>query len=440
MQVLIALPELSDIEARGGIKKLLLRKVSGVPFLTRVIATAGRAGATSALIVHPRSITDADLWPALASAALEPISVSLMAVDKAFDPDSSSDWQSIEARLDKKFVWLPWDLAIDRYSLGALVKAGAGSEKGARFALSEEDAPDANSPLVIVKKNLRIDEGDGVLSQFSGGPDLDEVAAQFSPGIHIESDETRRAAEWHLVRRSGKATDGVFSTFNRRLCWPLVRGLAKTPITPNVVSFIGLFVAILSGYFYAQGYWGAYALGGLLYFISVLFDEMDGMLARLKFKESAFGCWLETVIDYSSYIIIFAGMTIGLYRQSGTLWLILGGVLLFSTTIALFVFSYQRKIATTSKNPNEYLMIYHRRLEEDSGNVLSRLVRQIEFVLRKAPMSHFLLIFSALGALKVLFLLAVLSASLAAPIAISMTRLFKTGPEKNPSEEGYLAP
>ena len=440
MQVLIALPELSEIEARGGIKKFLLRKVSGVPLLTRVIATAGRGGALSAIIIHPKSITENDLWPALASAALEPISTKLVAADKAFDPENAADWQSIESQLEDKFVWLPWDLAIDRYSLGALVKAGAASENGARFAHPDEQAAETNLPLVVVKSSLRINEGDGMLSRFAARPDLQEVGAPYSAGIRIQSNETRRAAEWHLVQRSGKATDGVFSTFNRRLCWPLVRGLAKTPITPNVISFVGLFVAILSGYWYAQGYWGAYALGGLFYFISVLFDEMDGMLARIKFKESAFGCWLETVIDYSSYIIIFVAMTIGLYRQSGTLWLILGGVLIFSTTIALFVFSYQRKIATTSKNPNEYLLIYHRRLEEDSGNLLSRLVRQTEFVLRKAPMSHFLLIFSALGALKVLFLLAVLSAGLAAPIAISMTRLFKSSPEENHTEEGYLAP
>lgn len=440
MQVLIALPELSEIEARGGIKKFLLRKISGVAFLTRVIATAGRGGATTALVIHPHSIKEADLRPVIESAALEPISTSFVAVDKAFDSDSVSDWRSIEAMLEDKFVWLPWDLAMDRYSLTALIKAGAASSNGARFAPAEEGEAEAASPLVIVKQNLGIAEGDGILSRYSERPDLDEITTPHIAGVRIDSDETRRAAEWHLVRRSGKATDGIFSTFNRRLCWPLVRGLAKTPITPNIVSFIGLFVAILSGYWYAQGYWGAYALGGLFYFISVLFDEMDGMLARIKFKESAFGCWLETVIDYSSYIIVFVGMTIGLYRQSGTLWLILGCVLLFSTTVSLFVFSYQRKIATTSKNPNEYLMIYHRRLEEDSANLLSRLVRQIEFVLRKAPASHFLLIFSALGALKVLFLLAVLSASLAAPIAISMTRLFKTGPKENQTKEGFLAP
>lgn len=73
---------------------------------------------------------------------------------------------------------------------------------------------------------------------------------------------------------------------------------------------------------YARGYWTAYVVGALLYFVSVLLDEVDGMLARTKFQESPFGCWLETATDYASHLFLWVGMSLGLSRQYGTpVWL-----------------------------------------------------------------------------------------------------------------------
>ena len=39
-------------------------------------------------------------------------------------------------------------------------------------------------------------------------------------------------------------------------------------------------------------------LGAVLFYVAGLFDEMDGMLARLKFAESPRGTWLEGFADH----------------------------------------------------------------------------------------------------------------------------------------------
>ena len=128
-------------------------------------------------------------------------------------------------------------------------------------------------------------------------------------GISVYSPETAALAEMKLVRNSGKSNDGIFSRFNRRLCWSTVRLLARTHVKPNSVSFAGLLICILAAFGFSAGHWSAYVAGSLLFFIAGLCDEMDGMLARLTFRESAFGCWLESFTDYAGYLLVFAGMT-----------------------------------------------------------------------------------------------------------------------------------
>ena len=58
-------------------------------------------------------------------------------------------------------------------------------------------------------------------------------------------------------------------------------------------------------------------LGAFLSLAASVLDGCDGEIARLKYQESALGCWIETVGDYSYYIAIFVGLTIGAVRADG---------------------------------------------------------------------------------------------------------------------------
>lgn len=444
MQILLSLPGMREIEALGGMESSLFRKVSGIPLLARVIATAARSGGTEVLLLCPKTLPETRLKACLNSAALSSIPIHTIALDRPFDPDNPSHWHAIESHLKPKFLWLPWNYVADKKALSRMIEAGEVSNEGVRFGwpegLSEPQRRglDSSSPMslamptVVINEKLkalfsaeRLAGAGGTLQRNLVDVTLEVLSVTRSPGLLVRSPQTARQAERELVRRSGKVTDGIFSKSNRWLCRPVVRWLSKTPITPNVISFAGLAVAIGSGYAYAQGYWSAYALGGLLYFVSVLFDEMDGMLARTKFQDSAFGCWLETFVDYATYILLFVGMMIGLYRENGAVWLTLGGLLVFGTLMTFLVCSNQRKLATDPDKPNEYLGRIHRRLEADSANLLSRFGRTTEFVIRKAPLGYWVLIFSVLGGLKVFFLLAAFGSNVVWPVALSYNRLFR---------------
>ena len=85
-----------------------------------------------------------------------------------------------------------------------------------------------------------------------------------------------------------------------------------------MVTIFTLGLGFASGVFFAfGGYWNT-LLGAFVCLWASILDGCDGEVARLKLQESAFDCWLETVCDYLFYLFLFVGMTLGLWRSSGS--------------------------------------------------------------------------------------------------------------------------
>ncbi|MBI1875949.1 MAG: CDP-alcohol phosphatidyltransferase family protein, partial [Acidobacteria bacterium] len=347
MQAVVVLPGLAEVDGPAAVDDALFRRVSGVPLLVRVLATAARSGVTSVLLVRPGQISERSIRRRLRTPLTESLPVEVIAVDHAFDPTDPTDWLTLAPHLASQFLWLPWNVVTLKRSLSALVESGAHGDHGVGLG----PVVALGAPAVVVSDAV-LTTHRGRLDEYVRDPALPRAVVPEPMGVAVTSDRTRREAERLLVRGSGKPSDGIYSTFNRRLCRPAVRWLSNTPITANVVTLVGLAVTLVSGYWYAQGYWTAYVLGALLYFLSVLLDEVDGMLARTKFQESPFGCWLETVTDYASYLFLWAGMSIGLSRQFGTpIWLELGGLTLVMSVLIFVVLVRLRAIATTPDRP-----------------------------------------------------------------------------------------
>jgi phosphatidylglycerophosphate synthase len=431
VQLVLSLPPIDEAQVEGDAADWLFHKVAGVPLLVRVIATAWKSGCTSALLLHPKSLSGEDLKHRLRSGLLSSFRIEALPFDHRFDQNSPSDWKSIESQLEPRFLWLPWNYVADRRLLKQMVAAGQRSRAGVRLTLPEGSTSTA-MPVVVVKERLNLN---GQLSHYLDDSSLEKVIDREAPGWPVHSWQTARMAEQGLVRRSGKEWDGIYSKFNRWLCRPLVRWLSKTPITPNMVTFTGLPISMLSGYWFARGHWGAYVAGALLYFATVLVDEIDGMLARTTFRESAFGCWLESFVDYATYVPLFGGMTLGLTRQFGSRWMGLGLLLLFGTAMTCWVAVRHRKVSTSPDRPEQYLPRYFRLLEGDSGNILSKFVRQAHMFLKKGVLCHYVVIFSVLGALPVFFCMAVFGSNLAWLLGLYTGRLFSA-----PSPVGGAVP
>ena len=101
--------------------------------------------------------------------------------------------------------------------------------------------------------------------------------------------------------------DGFISKhINRKLSEPIARMLARTRLTPNQATWGAFGIAALSFASFVMGY---NILGGILAQLSSIADGIDGSLARLKGMSSAFGSFLDSVLDRYADALIVLGMT-----------------------------------------------------------------------------------------------------------------------------------
>ena len=228
----------------------------------------------------------------------------------------------------------------------------------------------------------------------------------------VLSPEDRIAAEAKLDRWLVKPTDGVFARMNRRISVPISRQLIKFPITPNMVSIFTLGVGIASGALFAVGgYWNVLA-GAVLSVWAGILDGCDGEVARLKLLESDFGCWLETVCDYLYYLLIFAGMAIGLIRASDEKMYVIWGILLLFGAVMSFVVTAVGRHRLATGRPEQYLGIWQAKAEGRRSNPILYFGRYTEFIIRRCFMPYALLFFALFNLTKVVFFSAAIGANL----------------------------
>jgi len=386
MQAVIAIPKLAGLASEQQAIQMLMRPVAGVPLLTRTVLTAARAGASDVLLVVPAAMNARLLQKLLETISRQEVRVELIQISE-FDPQEHSSWIILTGHLKDKFLWLPWNWITTKNSISQLPLGDIGSAdwSKAAYATAHEVGRETAS---------------SALPPRSAG------------GVAVTSPESAVAAERFLVANSGKVLDGIHTSFNRRLCWPFVRFLSHTRVTPNAITFGGVVVSILSAIAFAHGTYPWSVLGALLFYIAGLFDEMDGMLARIKFAESPSGTWLEGMADGLSYLLLFGGVTMGLSRQYGHVAILMGIALLIGTILALVTTSLQRRRATAPDRPNEYLGRFYQLLERDSGNWISRVVRQVQAFQRRGILIHYVVLFTILRLLPLIFVLATLGAQL----------------------------
>ncbi len=101
--------------------------------------------------------------------------------------------------------------------------------------------------------------------------------------------------------------------------------LAKTPVTPNMVTVSWIILEIFSAYLFAVGSYVLNVVAVILFnFIVLMGDHLDGNLARMKGKFSPLGPYLEQVGLFFGTPLVFLGLAVGNYlRFHNLLFLVL---------------------------------------------------------------------------------------------------------------------
>jgi len=112
------------------------------------------------------------------------------------------------------------------------------------------------------------------------------------------------------------------------------KNFARTGLSPNVWTVIGLAFAFASAIVYGINIEFALIIGGILLLISGFFDIVDGQVARVTKKTSTKGAFLDSVFDKIAEVAIFLGILVGGYAEPYLVFLAITLSLLVSYTRA----------------------------------------------------------------------------------------------------------
>ena len=132
-----------------------------------------------------------------------------------------------------------------------------------------------------------------------------------------------RAARYRgVIRLPRDMEDWEFTSqlISRPVGWVLLHLFERFSfITPNrvtIAGFISFLGAVALLFFTPQAVWGIAAL----LFLRLIFDDFDGMLARVRGASSHFGSYLDKITDVLGFFAFFTVLGLGAAEEAGALW------------------------------------------------------------------------------------------------------------------------
>jgi hypothetical protein len=194
---------------------------------------------------------------------------------------------------------------------------------------------------------------------------------------YISDGEQIDGIEIEFLRGSGKSQDGFVSRYlNRPISRAITLLLLRFSATPNAWTWLIFPIPIVASLILAEGTYGSFVWGLVLFqFFSVL-DGCDGEIARAKFMESERGRKLDDLFDVLSNILLVLGLGFGLsrhnYLHGGSGWYyLIEGMIAAGLIAGNEWYLATRKAAPTGEAKADSLgdVLYprHRELIERSG-------------------------------------------------------------------------
>lgn len=122
---------------------------------------------------------------------------------------------------------------------------------------------------------------------------------------------------------------------NRAFADPVARLLARTGVTPNALTVIGLVLSIAAAALLGLGHLFA---GGVALLVAGLFDMLDGALARVSGRVTRFGALLDSTVDRVAEAVVFLGLAWYFLKRSEEI----GVVVVYVALVGSILVSYVR--------------------------------------------------------------------------------------------------
>lgn len=272
----------------------------------------------------------------------------LLMSDHLFDDSILRDLMKIENEKDGCILCVDRKLNGDHFNIDDITKVWVENEKvrGIGKELDQFNALDTGiflcSSVIFDALEESISQGKYSLSAANqilsnrGKLKTFDIGGKF--WIDVDDNEALKKAKKILLKQLKKPTDGPVSKhLNRKISVWISSRLSRLNINPTHLTLISFFLAVLSGLFFFLGGYPKIVIGGFLAQLSSIVDGCDGEIARLKFKQSKFGGYLDRVLDRYADALIILGMTIACFYKMETQWVWLVGFLALTGS---FMISY----------------------------------------------------------------------------------------------------
>lgn len=205
---------------------------------------------------------------------------------------------------------------------------------------------------------------------------------------------------------TGKKTFGEMLAKGRKECWsPSQRFwmeislypaalLARTPITPNMVTSSWIMLQLVAAYLFSLGdYWYNILALILFNFVAYIGDHVDGNLARMTGRFSMLGSYLEQLALFFGTPIVFIALAIANFSMNGNVFYLiitLTGVLFWLLEKLIRINPYWFK----DEKREVVMKVYSESVSFRNKSIINRIF--VEIVRRGQPFNllFFLIIFN----------------------------------------------
>jgi phosphatidylglycerophosphate synthase len=226
----------------------------------------------------------------------------------------------------------------------------------------------------------------------------------------------RLVAEKFLAECIRLSTSGPIARYlNKRISLPISLFLSKLWISPNAITVVNIVIGLFSGVFVADGHrYDIILLGAALFQIASVADGCDGEVAKLTFRTSKFGQYIDSISDNLSLGSFFTGLIAGYWRGTHShVAFAVGAILIFSTTVTLFWMIRYLKRNTNSASLVTFDTEYLQKLS-NLPSWLAAFIRYGKYMLKKDMFSFMFFLFALCGVLYWWLFIAAFGTTLAA--------------------------
>jgi phosphatidylglycerophosphate synthase len=211
----------------------------------------------------------------------------------------------------------------------------------------------------------------------------------------------RAVAETFLAEAIRHATPGPIARhLNKRISLPISLLLCKLWVSPHAITVVNIVIGLFSGVFVADGkHYDSILFGALLFQIASIVDGCDGEVAKLTFRCSKFGQYIDSLSDNLSLGSFMTGLIAGFWRQTHSpIAFYSGAIMLASTAVTLFWMIRYLARHTQSASLATYDKEYLSHLSQGPQWLLA-FIRFGKYTLKKDVFSFLFLAFAVAGVL-----------------------------------------